>query len=230
MFRAIACPCTTFEGYQVALFQQGRCNLAERTLTRSVIHFAPQLGKVGIFLATALDAFSEEALRAAWIAQGSPRPLRRDPNVPLLFGKPLKMEVLPFAGCDDLWESEEGTLHVACKRMPDFARLAPKLTEYTHTQLLRRANELLEGLIARGARRPAKLCIKPLRTRILGQCTRDGEIRLNPILLQWHDAILEETLAHELIHLRHFNHSPAFWRELSALLPDWLPRSLVHYL
>ena len=63
-----------------------------------------------------------------------------------------------------------------------------------------------------------------------GQCRRDGEIRLSPALAAWWPEVVEETLAHELTHLSHFNHSPAFWRALSALLPDWLPRALLHHL
>ncbi len=229
MFKAAPAPFATFEGFRIALFQQGRCNLAERTLTRSVIHFAPQLATVGVFLASSLEACTEERLRAAWHAQGAPHPIPREAHIPLLFGRPLDVELLPFAGCDDLWE-ENGRLHIACKRAPDLPRLAPKLEAYAQAQLLRRAETLLEGLVARGARRPRRIVVKALRPRILGQCTRDGEVRLNPSLLTWPDTILEETLAHELIHLHHFNHSPAFWRELTQLLPDWLPRSLVHYL
>ncbi len=229
MFKLIESPITTFHGYRVVAFCQGRSNLAERTLPRTVIHFVPQLAKVGVFLASPVESVTEEALHAVWTAKSCPSILQPPPEFPLLFGKPLKLDVIPFAGCDDLW-TEGDTVHVACKRTPDRTQLLARLTAYTHAELLNRAETLLERLVARGALQPRRIIIKALRPRILGQCTRDGEIRLNPSLLNWDDSVLEETLAHELIHLRHFNHSPAFWRALTELLPDWLPRSLVHYL
>ncbi len=229
MFTAVTSPIATFEGYRVAAFRQGRSNLAERTIARTVIHFVPQLAKVGVFLASPIETVTEEALYAVWRSRGCPRVLSRDPELPLLFGKPMSPELLPFAGCDDVWQ-EGDRIHVACKRAPDRKQILSLLTAYAHTTLLQRAESLLEGLVARGARRPRRIVVKALRPRILGQCTRDGEIRLNPSLLNWDASVLEETLAHELIHLRHFNHSPAFWRDLTVLLPDWLPRSLVHYL
>ena len=77
---------------------------------------------------------------------------------------------------------------------------------------------------------PARIVVRRLGRRTLGQCRRNGEIRLSPALAAWWPEVVEETLAHELTHLTHFNHSPAFWRTLSALLPDWLPRALLHHL
>jgi len=37
-------------------------------------------------------------------------------------------------------------------------------------------------------------------------------------------ALVEYVVAHELCHLRHSVHSPAFWRSLSQLMPDYEDR------
>ena len=142
----------------------------------------------------------------------------------------MPVRTLPFAGYDDLVEEADG-LCLACKGRPDPEDVAERVEAYRRATLLARAHALLEGWGDRLTRRPAEVLVWPrLKNRTLGQCMRSGEIRLNPRLADWPEAILEETLAHEVTHLTHFNHSPAFWRTLSTLLPDWLPRSLVHYL
>ncbi len=231
MFRPITLPVPTFEGYTVRAYRQGRSNAPLRTLREPCIHFAPQFGRVGLFLPHAAPELSEAALREAWLAAGSPSAHPPGPNEAILFGRVLPLRVLPFAGYDDLWlEEAEGSLCCACRRQPDPRRQAVALADFQAKCLLARAQALLDAWSPRLARLPARLVIRTTSPRILGQCTREGEIRLAPKLILWPEDILAETLAHELTHLLHFNHSPAFWRELSRLLPDWLPRSLVHYL
>lgn len=231
MFRPLPPPVPTFEGYTVCAFRQGRSNAALRTLHARCIHFAPQFGKVGLFLPHAAPEASEADLRAAWIAAGSPPPHPPGPNEALLFGRALPLRVLPFSGYDDLWLDEAaGILCYACRRQPDPRRQAAAVTAFQNAALLARAQALLDAWAPRLDRLPARLVIRTTSPRILGQCTREGEIRIAPKLIRWPDTILAETLAHELTHLSHFNHSPAFWRELTRLLPDWLPRSLVHHL
>lgn len=231
MFRPIPPPVSAFQGYTVRAYRQGRSNAPLRTLREPCIHFAPQFGRVGIFLPHTAPELGEAALREAWLAAGSPPPHPLGPNEALLFGRVLPLRVLPFSGYDDLWLDEtQGALCCACRRQPDPRRQAAALADFQAKVLLARAQALLDAWAPRLDRRPARLVIRTTSPRILGQCTREGEIRLAPKLIAWPEAILAETLAHELTHLSHFNHSPAFWRELSRLLPDWLPRSLVHYL
>jgi predicted metal-dependent hydrolase len=72
------------------------------------------------------------------------------------------------------------------------------------------------------ARAPQKLALSSARTR-WGSCTAAGVIRLNWRLIQAPAPILDYVLAHELAHLRHMNHSPAFWAETARLCPEWRP-------
>ncbi|MBX6391849.1 MAG: M48 family metallopeptidase [Burkholderiales bacterium] len=58
-----------------------------------------------------------------------------------------------------------------------------------------------------------------------GCCTRkrDGSARilLNWKLMHFELPLIDYVVAHELAHLRHMNHSPAFWREVARLYPDY---------
>ncbi|MCP5547762.1 MAG: M48 family metallopeptidase [Akkermansiaceae bacterium] len=57
-----------------------------------------------------------------------------------------------------------------------------------------------------------------------GSCTAKGEILLNPELIKTPGACVEYVILHELCHLKHPNHSAAFFRMLDAVLPDWRER------
>lgn len=57
-----------------------------------------------------------------------------------------------------------------------------------------------------------------------GSCGRDGVIRVHWQLVQAPSAAFEYVVAHELAHLAHRNHAPAFWATLARLLPDWAER------
>ena len=229
MFRKEVPPFATFKGFAVKCFRQGRTNLAERHLTRTQVLFVPTRGVVGIFLPNALEVVDEHLLNAAWRAQGCPEVTLPDAHHIALFGRLLTLESVPFAGYNDVWMQGD-TVHAAFKRGEDRALLQAHLNVYARKTLLAAAEAAIQRFSPYLKHQPHHIEIAPLRPRILGHCTRSGIIRLNEQLSQWPTSVMEETLAHELVHLEYFNHSPAFWRRLSELLPDWLPRSLVHYL
>lgn len=222
-------PLKTFEGYKLVAFRQGRTNIAAKILREPILHLLPFRGTAGIFLPANYPLMSEEMIRAEWIAQGAPKVHLPGKNEFVLFDKCYPIEMIPFAGYDDFWiEGDRATL--LCKRAFDAARLEGQIESLRRAQLLNRARETLTGWSSKLTRHPASIQVAPLRPRILGNCSREGEIKLNCTLATLPPATMEEVLAHELVHLVHFNHSPLFWRELTHLLPDWLPRTLIHYL
>lgn len=230
MFRREASPIERFNGFRVVCFRQGRVNLAERRLPSSQVVFAPHLATAGVFLQDGRAAVTEEWLNAEWLRQGAPYvhlPVAQKEL--LLWGNCLPIQPLPFAGCNDLWEAD-GKLVIAFKRTCDEHVQAVLTAAFVRERLLAAAHHALERFAPQLKQRPRSIAIRPLRARTLGQCTREGDIFLNVSLHQWPQEVMEETLAHELVHLEYFNHSHAFWRRLSELLPDWLPRTLAHYL
>ena len=57
-----------------------------------------------------------------------------------------------------------------------------------------------------------------------GSCGRDGVVSVHWRLVQAPVTAFEYVVAHELVHLTHRNHSPAFWSALTRVMPDWKER------
>ena len=61
-------------------------------------------------------------------------------------------------------------------------------------------------------------------TRQWGSCSPDGQVIVNPGLIQAPRDCVEYVLIHELAHLKHHDHGPDFWRLLDQHVPDWQTR------
>lgn len=57
-----------------------------------------------------------------------------------------------------------------------------------------------------------------------GSCAPDGTIRMNWRLMGFPDHLTDYVCAHEAAHLVEANHSPAYWRVVESLMPDWKTR------
>ena len=65
-----------------------------------------------------------------------------------------------------------------------------------------------------------KINIKNQKTR-WGSCSRKGNLNFNYKILFLPERIQEYIVAHELCHLREFNHSKKFWKLVSKMVPDY---------
>lgn len=89
------------------------------------------------------------------------------------------------------------------------------------------ANQVFDDVVSkvffpfsrRGVERPT-LNIRRMKRR-WGSLSSHGRMTLNVRLVEAPRACIEYVITHELCHLIHHDHGPAFWRLLTRMMPDW---------
>lgn len=103
----------------------------------------------------------------------------------------------------------------------------PPLTEQETAALRQRARELLPGRVAHYAAimgvTPTSVKITSARTRF-GSCSGKNGICFSLYLMQYPEEAIDYVVVHELAHIRHHDHSPAFYAEVAKVLPDYKER------
>ena len=54
-----------------------------------------------------------------------------------------------------------------------------------------------------------------------GSCSANGRLTLNPLMVRAPREAIDYVIVHELCHLRHHHHGPAFYRLLDRYVPGW---------
>ncbi len=111
-----------------------------------------------------------------------------------------KQETIP---CSDLTDTQRAAL---TRRYIDAAKeYFPKRVAYFH--------QFTGGTYSR-------ITIRDQKTR-WGSCSSKGTLFFNWRLMLAPPAILDYVVVHELCHLRHMDHSPAFWQAVGEVFPDY---------
>lgn len=97
--------------------------------------------------------------------------------------------------------------------------LPRRLKDFLKDHARRQFSDWAVGMAARLGVRVARVAVRDTSSR-WGSCTRSGRISLSWRLVLAPPEVAAYVVAHEVAHLRHMNHSPAFWRTVEGLIGD----------
>ena len=115
----------------------------------------------------------------------------------------------------------------ALQRQTERAAAHPPLTEAEIKSLRQQAKAYIPGRVALWSQHmglaPAAVKITSARTRF-GSCSSKNSLCFSLYLMQYPPAAIDAVVVHELCHMRHRDHSPAFYAEVERWLPDYRQR------
>lgn len=123
--------------------------------------------------------------------------------------------------------AHENWIEVHQKRRQERQAAHPEPTPEETEALRRRAKEMLPAKVAYYAAlmgvTPTGVHITSARTRF-GSCSGKNSISFSLYLMQYPERAIDYVVVHELAHIRHHNHSPAFYAEVAKIMPDYQAR------
>jgi len=115
-------------------------------------------------------------------------------------------------------DEEAGVLHLGMRGEPDREKVIASLTRWYKQQARLVLTERTSLFAEQLGRQPTLVGIKSYRSR-WGSCHADGRIYFNWRLVMAPLEVIDYVAAHELCHLKHPNHSAAFWHTVEQLYP-----------
>ena len=133
----------------------------------------------------------------------------------------------PQRQIDAFLESRRAWLEAALMRQKERLAAHPPLTEAEVEDLRRRAKAYIPGRVSVWAQRmglqPSAVKITSARTRF-GSCSGKNSLCFSLYLMQYPPEAIDAVVVHELCHMRHRDHSGAFYAEVARWLPDYRKR------
>ncbi len=94
------------------------------------------------------------------------------------------------------------------------------LTEWYHAHAATRLGERVKLYADKLGLKPGRLLIRQPRKR-WASCDKEGNLRFHWRVIMAPMVLVDYVVAHELCHLKHVDHSPAYWRMLRSVMPDF---------
>ena len=133
----------------------------------------------------------------------------------------------PQRQIDAFVESRRAWLEAALMRQKERLAAHPPLTEAEVEALRQKAKAYIPPRVTYWAQRmglaPAAVKITSARTRF-GSCSGKNSLCFSLYLMQYPGEAIDAVVVHELCHMRHRDHSGAFYREVERWLPDYRKR------
>ncbi|HYC67643.1 SprT family zinc-dependent metalloprotease [Brevundimonas sp.] len=137
-----------------------------------------------------------------------------------LFGRPVRLAAAGGAGAARLTEDAEGPLIVSGGEGEAFARRVENLFKRVARETLQARTDV--HLRALGLR-PVRMSIADPKSR-WGSCSpHNRTIRYSWRVIMAPHAVIDYLAAHEVAHLVHADHSPAYWSVVQRLIGDHRP-------
>ncbi len=114
-------------------------------------------------------------------------------------------------------------LHVCLSRRgrrPQAERVKAALTDWYKAEALSLLEAKSRALAGQLGEPVGRVAVKFTRSK-WGHCTSAGDLQYNWLILQAAPEVVDYLVAHEVSHLRHPNHSAAFWRQVEKLCPHY---------
>lgn len=115
----------------------------------------------------------------------------------------------------------------AQKAQRERAAAHPAPTEEETVRLKAAAKEILPQKVRYYAAlmgvQPARVTVTAAKTRY-GSCTAKNALSFSCYLMRCPEPAVDYVVVHELAHIRHHDHSPAFWAEVEKWMPDYKER------
>lgn len=160
--------------------------------------------------------------KSAWVQKQRSCLRREPPDRVWLFGVPYPLKISPDTGeAVVLFGEGEGFLVRGVRSLDEGWRL---LRAWQGERLARCLAEMLPHWQERMHAPSVRWRIRPCKS-IWGSCTRaTGRLTFNLYLAERSPDLIEYVVVHELAHLFHAHHGPAFWAMVARYLPDWQQR------
>lgn len=135
-------------------------------------------------------------------------------------------ETIPYQGKDlEIFHDPDitATVHIKNDRLivgGPLSGFETRLENWLRKQARSALIEAVDRFELRLKSRPHKVVVRDTRSR-WGSCSTRKTLSFSWRLIMAHPDILHYVVAHEMAHLVEMNHSPAFWRLVEKMYPDW---------
>jgi predicted metal-dependent hydrolase len=131
-----------------------------------------------------------------------------------------RREALQFAERERAWIGEQLRRVELQRERPPAASLPPDVERELQARAKRELPPRLLELAAEHSLTVMRISVRNQRRR-WGSCARNGHICLNWRLVRMPIWVRDYVMIHELMHLKHMNHSRSFWRLVARACPDY---------
>ena len=148
-------------------------------------------------------------------ARRTPPPVLRPGMEALLRGRRVALETRERDGRLEIWLDNQRVQAAASEE-----NLRPAVEQHLRALARKELTERAEELARQHGAPIRRVTVRNQKSR-WGSCSVRGTISLNWRLIQVPEAVRDYLILHELMHLRHLNHSARFWAAVESVCPDY---------